>query len=100
MGDISALNVRAEVDERDIGRIRVGQVAFVRADAYGSEKFNGKVGRVVLSLTPKRLRTGNPSEPVDRSVLEVLIALDAPGPLVSGLRVDAFIDASAVPPAK
>ncbi len=100
VGDISALNVRAEVDERDIGRIRVGQVAFVRADAYGSEKFNGKVGRVVLSLTPKRLRTGNPSEPVDRSVLEVLIALDAPGPLVSGLRVDAFIDASAVPPAK
>lgn len=97
VGDIAALNVRAEVDERDIGRIRVGQVAYVRADAYGRDRFGGRISRVELSLSPKRLRTGNPSEPVDRSVLEVLISLDAPGPLVSGLRVDAYIDSSAVP---
>ncbi|NHZ46529.1 HlyD family secretion protein [Nitratidesulfovibrio liaohensis] len=97
VGDIAALNVRTEVDERDIGRVRVGQAAYVRADAYGKERFGGKITRVVLSLTPKTLRTGNPSEPVDRSVLEVLITLDAPGPLVSGLRVDAYIDASALP---
>lgn len=100
VGNIASLNVRAEVDERDIARIGVGQEAFVRADAFGNQRFAGKVRRVVLSLTPKRLRTGNPSEPVDRSVLEVLIALDTPGPLVSGLRVDAYINAPQVVPAK
>lgn len=97
VGDISTFNVRTEVDERDIGRVRIGQAAYVRADAYGSTRFPGKVTRIVLSLSPKRLRTGNPAEPVDRSVLEVLVTLEAPGPLVSGLRVDAYIDASAVP---
>ncbi|WP_353117805.1 HlyD family efflux transporter periplasmic adaptor subunit [Nitratidesulfovibrio sp.] len=97
IGDVSSLNVRVEVDERDIGRVLLGQSAYVMADAFGSSRFQGKVTRIVLSLTPKRLRTGNPAEPVDRSVLEVLVTLDAPGPLLSGLRMDAHIDASAVP---
>ncbi len=93
MGDTSTLNVRVEVDERDVARIRMGQRAVVRADAFGEEKFPGTVTRLELSMTPKRLRSGDPAEPVDRSVLEVLVTLDAPGPFYSGMRVDAFIEA-------
>ncbi len=92
MGDISALNVRAEVDERDAGRVRAGQKAFVAAPAFADRIFAGSVLRLERSMTPKKNRSGDPSEPVDRSVLETLIRLDEPGPLISGMRVDAYIE--------
>jgi len=95
VGDISTLNVRVEVDERDVGKVKLGQNAFVAADAFGDTKFNGKVSRLELSMTPKKTRSGDPSEPVDRSVLEVLVTLDAPGPFVSGMRVDVYIETTA-----
>ncbi len=95
MGDTSVMNVRAEVDERDVGRVQPGQKAYVTATAFDGRKFQGKVSRIELSMTHKRTRSGDPSEPVDRSVLEVLVTLDAPGPLFSGQRVDVYIDGSA-----
>ncbi len=91
MGDTSVLNVRAEIDERDAGRVRQGQKAFVVTEAFSGRTFPGQVSRMELSMTPKRTRSGDPSEPVDRSVLEVLITLDEPGPLYSGMRVDVYI---------
>lgn len=92
VGDVSTLNVRAEVDERDVARVKTGQKAFVAADAFGSARHAGAVSRMELSMTPKKTRTGDPSEPVDRSVLEVLVTLDEPGPFFSGMRVDVYIE--------
>ena len=98
LGDISILNVRAEVDERDVGRVRVGQQAFILADALNGRSVAGRVSRLELSMTPKRTRSGDPSEPVDRSVQEVIVTLDNPGPLYSGMRVDVYIETG--PPEK
>lgn len=92
MGDISVLNVRAEVDERDVGRVMAGQKAFVAAAAFAGRAFPGVVLRLERSMTPKKNRSGDPSEPVDRSVLEALVRLDEPGPLLCGLRVDVYIE--------
>ena len=97
MGDTSVMRVRVEVDERDVARIKKGQKAYARADAFGDRRFSGVVSKLEQSMTPKRTRTGDPSEPIDRSVLEVLLTLDEAGGLYSGLRVDAFIQADPPP---
>ena len=44
--DVSTLCVHADVGETDVGRIMFGQGAYITADAYGSEKFCGRVIRI------------------------------------------------------
>jgi HlyD family secretion protein len=48
LGDISAMRVRAELDERDFGEIKIGQPVLVRAAAFREREFAGKV----LSIAP------------------------------------------------
>ncbi len=91
LGDVSTLHVRADVDEFDVGRISAGQRAYVTADAYEGEKFEGRVVRVGQVLGKKNVHTDEPSERVDTKILEVLIELDAGQSLQPGLRVDSFI---------
>lgn len=91
VADVRMLRVRAEVDERDVARLEVGQAAWVTADAYGDRRFDGRVVRVGRMLGRKTVRTDEPAEKIDTKVLETLIEL-APGTtLPVGLRVDVFI---------
>jgi HlyD family secretion protein len=91
IGDRKVLRVRMDVDETDVSRVRVGQRAYVSADAYGKRKFWGRVVRVGQQLGPKNVRTDEPTEKVDTKILETLVELDAGSQLPDGLRVDAFI---------
>ena len=91
IADVSALRVRVDVDERDVAQIRENQFAFVTADAYGAQRFTGKVIKIGQILGRKNFRTERPTERVDTKILEVLIQLDANQKLPLGLRVDAFI---------
>lgn len=87
LADTSQIRVRAEVDERDVGRVYVGQSVIVLADAYPEKRFAGKVSRVGAAMGRKKVRTGDPAEKSDRDVLEVLIDLEGTGEyLVVGLR--------------
>ena len=43
LGDISGLRVRAELDERDFGEIKVGQQVMVRPAAFRGREFAGAV---------------------------------------------------------
>jgi len=91
MADTRSLRVRVDVDERDVAAVRVGQSAWVTADAYGETRFEGRVIRVGAMLGRKNVRTDEPAEKVDTKVLETLVEL-APGTrLPIGLRVDAFL---------
>jgi HlyD family secretion protein len=69
----------------------VGQKAYVTADAYGDQKFWGRVVRVGEQLGPKNVRTDEPTEKVDKKILETLIELDHGAQLPDGLRVDAYV---------
>lgn len=89
-GDLSSLRVRAEVEERDVPKIRVGQRVVVRADAYPEKDFEGVVTEISQALGPPRITTRGPRRPNDVEVLEVLISLDGNPPLLTGMRVDAF----------
>jgi len=91
IGDRKALRVRVDVDETDVSKVRVGQRAYVTADAFGQQKFWGHVIRVGQQLGPKNVRTDEPTERVDTKILETLVELDPGSQLPDGLRVDAFI---------
>jgi len=101
IGDLSSLRVRAEIEERDIGKVRVGQVAIVRSDAFAGKDFAGKVVSLAKALGPSRLGQRGPRKPSDVDVLEVLIDLEGQLALLPGMRVDVFFkpDAAAQPTA-
>ncbi len=91
LADVSALRVRVDLDEIDVAKVRESQKAFVTADAFGGQKFYGKVVKIGQILGRKNFRTERPTEKVDTKILEVLIELAPNQKLPLGLRVDAFI---------
>jgi len=94
LADDSSLRVRLDVDEGDVGKLFVGQPAFVTAEAYGTQKFTGHVIRVGRILGKRNVRTDEPSERVDTKILETLMELDAGQNLPLGLRVDGYVELS------
>jgi ABC exporter DevB family membrane fusion protein len=91
IGDKRALRVRVDVDEADVSKLSLGQLAYVTADAYGNKRFAGHVVRIGQQLGRKNVRTDEPSERVDNKILETLVELDRGVELPVGLRVNAFI---------
>ncbi|HET7746057.1 MAG TPA: efflux RND transporter periplasmic adaptor subunit, partial [Vicinamibacteria bacterium] len=67
--DLSQMQVSASIDEADVGRVRSGQEAAFRVDAYPSETFRGRVEQVRLQpITAQNVVTYN-----------TIIAADNPG---------------------
>lgn len=91
IGDKQILRVRIEVDETEVNKVRVGQKAYVTADAFGHQQFWGRVVRVGEQLGRKNIHTDEPTERVDTKILEALVELDRGVDLPMGLRVDGFI---------
>ena len=80
-----------DVDESDVARLREGMPAYVKAEAYGSRQFPARVLRIGQALGRKNVRTDEPTERVDRKILETLLVLDPGQHLPVGLRVDAYL---------
>ena len=57
VADNSRILVRAEVDETDVSKVRVDQPAVATADAYGAEKFTGRVVRISGGLGKKQIKS-------------------------------------------
>ncbi len=91
IADVSKIIVRAEIDETDIRKVKVGQPAVITADAYPREKFKGKVTEISSAVGKKKIISDNPAEMVDTKVLEVKIELDSGQKLNLGLNVDVTI---------
>lgn len=91
LGNLGQLRVRAEFEERDLGKVRDGQIAVIRSDAFQGKDFEGKVSMVAPSLSPSRISQRGPRKPNDVDVLEVLITLTGQTPLLPGMRVDVFL---------
>ena len=99
-GDLSGLRVKAEVEERDALKIRVGQRVVVKGDAYPNGQFEGVVTSISQALAAPRITTRGVRRPSDVEVLEVIAALEGHPPLLTGMRVDVFfkvLDASPEP---
>ena len=96
-GDLTSLRVRAEVEERDTPKLRVGQRVVVRSEAYEGKDFEGTVTQVGQALGAPRITSRGPRRPNDVEVLEVLIALDGTRPS-SPACVSTSSSASTPPP--
>lgn len=88
LADTSSRHIRAEVDERDVDRLSVGQKVLIQADALDGTKVTGSVARISAMMGRKSISTGDPSDKSDRDVLEAVIDLqENTRQLPIGLRV-------------
>lgn len=90
LGDLSAMRVRAEVDERDFGKVKIGQAAVVRSAAFRGREFAGKVVSIAPLVQPGRIVSGEQHNLTDVSAAEVIVDLTDPGPLAAGMKVDVY----------
>jgi len=91
IGDMSALRVRAELDERDLGEIKLGQPAIIRADAFRGREFAGKVSFIAPIVERARINNARGQRNVtDVDVVEVLVDLAQPDALTVGMKVDVY----------
>jgi HlyD family secretion protein len=69
LGDIEQVFVRGKVDEADIGRVRLGQMARIRVETFKDKVFNGKV----TQISPMGVEKDNVTN------FEVRVSIDNPG---------------------
>ena len=90
LGDMSALRVRAELDQRDLDKIKVGQQAVVRSDAFRGRDIAGKVASIAPLVESSRTAALSQRNMTDVDVVEVLVDLAEPGPFAVGMKVDVY----------
>lgn len=88
LGDITSLQVRAEVEERDVSKIYAGQPAVAKSDAFPNRMFDVRVSVIAKSLGAPQLSARNRRKQTDVEVLEVVLDLEEGVPLLPGMRVD------------
>lgn len=95
LGDTGKLQVRADIDEQNATRIRVGQKAYGYLKGDPNVTFPLDFIRVEPYVIPKVSLTGSSTERVDTRVLQVIYSLVRPAepPLYVGQQVDVFIEA-------
>ena len=97
VADLSKTRVEAEVDEFDVGHVRIGQPAVLHAE--GMDKgYSGVVVSISERVTRKHLIPEDPSRPTDTGVVHVKIVSAAPLPFKLGQKVDVRIDTTRTVP--
>lgn len=91
IGKTSELELTVYVDEKELGRVTVGQEAVIRANAFPDKKFKGKIVEIAseAEFTPQNVQT---KEQRSSLVFGVTIKVDnAEGLLKPGMPVDVEI---------
>jgi len=88
LADTSSRHIKAEIDERDVDKVSVGQTVVIQADALDGKRLKGSVLRISTMMGRKSISTGDPSDKSDRDILEAVIGLEGNAlSLPIGLRV-------------
>jgi HlyD family secretion protein len=82
--------LRAELDERDIGAVKVGQAVIVRAAAFPGREFEGSVSSVAPLIEPGRLEPPGSRDQTDVDVVRVMVGLAGSGELTIGMKADVY----------
>ncbi len=78
--------IRAEVEERSITLVKVGQSAEIVPESDQQKTYPGKVIRIAGVMGARKLRSDDPSERADERVVEVVVDA-AEAPVLVGQRV-------------
>jgi HlyD family secretion protein len=89
LADLSQLRVRADLDERNAAGVSVGQAALIRSESF-AEPIHGKVAAIAPALVPPQAAVNGGRRPPEGNVVEVLVELAAPPPLMPGMQVDVY----------
>jgi multidrug resistance efflux pump len=92
MGETSTLNVRADIDEEDAGRLQAGAAATGSPRGAAESKIPLRFVRVEPYIIPKKSLTGDSTERVDTRVLQVLFALEPGAQIHTGQQLDIFVN--------
>jgi multidrug resistance efflux pump len=88
IADASGRRIKAEIDERDLGKVKIGQPVNILADGFDGKKFAGTVASISSIMGRKSVFAEDPSDKSDRDVVEAVITLnDSDQTLPIGLRV-------------
>ena len=95
IGDLAHLRIRAQIDELDMPRIRLGALASARLRGSGAEEIKLKMLRIEPLAQPKRQLAGTNVEFIDTRVVEVLfdVVLPPDVAIYPGQLVDVFVEA-------
>ena len=97
LGDTSALQLRADVDEDSAWRVRPGAPATAYIKGTRDKPIPLTFVRVEPYILPKKSLTGESTERVDTRVLQVIYTFPAPKtPIYVGQQMDVFIDGTPV----
>ncbi|HEV7689885.1 MAG TPA: efflux RND transporter periplasmic adaptor subunit [Hyphomonadaceae bacterium] len=78
--------VRAEVEERSLGSVKVGQPVEIVPESDQDKSYTGKVLRIAGVMGSRKLRSDDPSERPDERVVEVVVDAEQ-APVLIGQRV-------------
>lgn len=92
IADLRRRRVEAEVNEYDIGRVRLGAPVTITAEGYGAQSWRGTVEAIPDVVVPRQLAPQDPGRPSDMKVLLVKVTLPPDAPLKLGVRVELSID--------
>ncbi len=74
IADMSRIEVRVDVSETDISKVKIGDTTIIDADAYRNRKFKGIVSKVAVSSTKASLSSGtNSTDQVTNYTVHILI---------------------------
>jgi HlyD family secretion protein len=90
LANLSVLCVRAELDERDLGAIKVRQPVSVRTAAFPAREFEGSVSSIAPLVEPGRLEPPGTRNQTDVDVVQVMVELMRSDQLTVGMKADVY----------
>lgn len=72
IADMNRIEVRVDVSETDISKVKIGDTTIIEADAYRNRKFKGLVSKVAVSST-SGLSSGTSTDQVTNYTVHILI---------------------------
>jgi HlyD family secretion protein len=78
--------IRAEVEERSVTQVKVGQKAEIVPESDQKSSYPGEVVRIAGVMGARKLRSDDPSERADERVVEVVVNAES-APVLVGQRV-------------
>ncbi len=91
IADLQKIWINAEIDETDFGKIKIGDPAEIKSDAYPDKVFKGEVHRISDYVGTRGFIPNNPAKNLDIKVIQVKILINDKEHFKPGMTVDVKI---------